>query len=103
MMESVITRDGTSALLQAGGDIVVATVPEYRAQLRELVQAGVRDLVFDLGNTRMIDSCGIGLLMAVHNSLEKVEGKLRIIHASPEINVLFVTMRLNQHITIAED
>ena len=102
-MESVITRDGTNAVLQAGGDLVAATVPEYRSQLRELVQAGIRELVFDLGHARMVDSSGIGLLMAAHNSLERVGGMLRVHHASPEIRELFVAMRLNQHITIVDD
>jgi anti-anti-sigma factor len=103
MMESLVTREGTNAVLQAGGDLVAATVPEFRAQLRELVQGGTRELVFDLAHTKMVDSSGIGLLMAAHNSLEKVGGKLLVVHASPEIRELFTAMRLNQHLTIAED
>jgi anti-anti-sigma factor len=103
MMESTVTRDGTTAVLQAGGDLVSTTVPGLRPVLRDLLQDGVRELVLDLSEARMVDSSGIGLLMAAHNSLEKVGGTLTVVHASPEIRELFTAMRLNQHLTVADD
>ena len=101
-METLVTTEGTKAVLQAGGDLVAATVPSLRPRLRELVQGGIRDLVFDLEHTRMVDSSGIGLIMAAHNSMEKVGGRVHVLHASADIRTLFATMRLNQHIDIAD-
>jgi anti-anti-sigma regulatory factor len=47
------------------------------------------------------DSTGIGLLIAAHNSLRKVGGKLPVIHASPDILELFQTMRIHQHFSVS--
>lgn len=102
-MEATVARDGTKAVLQVGGDLVSSTVPGLRPLLRDLLQEGARELVMDLGAARMVDSSGIGLLMAAYNSLEKVGGTLTVVHASPDIRELFTAMRLNQHLTIIDD
>jgi anti-anti-sigma factor len=58
-------------------------------------------MVLDLANTRMLDSSGIGLLIAAHNSIRKAGGQMSVIHASPEIVDLLRTMRIHQHMTVA--
>ena len=103
MMDSSIVHRETKAVLQAGGDLVSTTVPGLRPILRELLQEGIRELVLDLGQTTMVDSSGIGLLIAAHNSLAKAGGTLTVVHASPEIRELLTSIRLNQHFTVEDD
>jgi anti-anti-sigma factor len=99
-METRIAREGAHALLVLGGDLVAASVPALRERLRELVRDGAAELDLDLANTVMVDSSGIGLLIATHESLQGRGGILRILHASPEIQELFQTMRLGGRITV---
>ncbi|SPE37741.1 hypothetical protein SBA3_2700034 [Candidatus Sulfopaludibacter sp. SbA3] len=83
--------------------VVAATVPELRAKMRRLVEAGVRLLVVDFGNVRMVDSAGIGLLLSAHSTLCKLGGRLSVIHASKEILRLLQSMRMHQHFSVSGD
>ncbi len=97
-----VTRDEDKAVVRPeGSDIVAATVPELRSRMRGILAEGVREMVVDLANVRMVDSCGIGLLISAHNSLRKAGGRLALIHASVELLELFRTMRMHQHFSVS--
>jgi len=87
----------------AGPDVVLATVPELRATMGRLVEAGIRDLVVDFGNVRMIDSGGIGLLISAHSTLSKLGGRLSVIHVSKEILDLLHSVLVDQHFSVTGD
>jgi anti-sigma B factor antagonist len=96
-----VTREENRAVLQPSGDIVAATVPELRSTMRGIVEDGVRDLVVDVADVRMVDSSGIGLLISAYNSLRKVGGRMAVIHASAELLELFQSMRMHQHFSVS--
>jgi anti-sigma B factor antagonist len=48
----------------------------------------------------MVDSVGIGVIIATHNSLNKVGGKLKVTNITKDIYTLFTTMRLDRHFTV---
>ncbi len=98
----VVTREDNKAVVRPAGDnIVAATLPELRLKLREMVDAGVRELVVDLVDVRMVDSSGIGLLMSAFNSLRKVGGQLAVVNASADLLALFQSMRMHQHFSVS--
>ena len=80
---------------------MAATIPDLRSSLRGLINEGVRELVIDLTDILMVDSGGIGLLIAAYNSLRKVGGQFAVIHASDEILQLFQSMRMHQHFSVS--
>jgi anti-sigma B factor antagonist len=97
-----ISRDANRAVIRPPGDtIVAATIPELRQRMRTIVEEGVRDLVIDLDGIRMVDSTGIGLLIAAYNSLRKVGGSLALINASTDLLELFRFMRMHQHFSVS--
>jgi anti-anti-sigma factor len=97
-----VTREENRAVVHPSGDtIVAATLVELRRQMRAIVEEGVRDLVIDLADVRMVDSSGLGLLIAAHNSLRKVGGQLAVIHASHDLLELFRSMRIHQHFSVS--
>jgi anti-anti-sigma factor len=97
-----VRKEENRVVVQPSGDtIVAATVPELRAQVRDIVDRGVRDLVIDLAGVRMVDSSGIGLLIAAHNSMRKLGGQLAVIHASNDLLELFRSMRMHQHFSVS--
>ncbi len=99
-----ITREANKAVVRPAGDgIVAASLPELRLKMREMVEAGVRELVLDLTDVRMVDSSGIGLLISAFNSLRKMGGNFAVIHATPEILELFRSMRMHQHFSVTGD
>ncbi len=102
-MNTNVPEDTARVVVQPAGDVVAAEVPELRSKLRGAVSAGVRELVIDLTNARMVDSTGLGLLISAHNSMRKAGGTLAVIHASREILDLFRTMRMHQHFSVSGD
>lgn len=90
-----------TAVLQPEGDLVVAMLPALRSRLREMVASGIVRLIIDLSGTKTVDSAGIGLLIAAHNSVKKVGGEISVIHASADILELFRTMRIHQCIKVS--
>lgn len=100
-MIEVTQEDGRAVIQPRGEDIVAANAPELRARLRQTLAEGARDVVLDLAEVRMVDSTGIGLLIAAHNSLRKVGGSLAVIHVSGELLELFQSMRIHQHFAVS--
>lgn len=100
MPEKVIIRDGAQAVFILSGSLVATGVPEVRDDMKQLLQLGVTQLVVDLRHAAILDSAGIGCLVAAHNSLSKTGGSLTVKQASPEIYELLCSMRLNRHFTI---
>lgn len=96
-----IVKDGTQATVVMEGDLTAALVPELKPLLKQLIDEGTKQLAFDLSRTGLVDSSGIGLLIAAHNSMGKSGGRLVVTGASPEIVHLFKTMRLDRHFGMA--
>jgi anti-anti-sigma factor len=96
-----VSNEVDIATIDPEGDLVAAKLPVLRSRLRAMVNLGILHLTMDLSGTKMVDSAGIGLLIAAHDSLKKAGGELTVIHASKDILELFRTMRINQHFSVS--
>ena len=76
------------------GDMTAATVPDLQPALRSVLDQGASELVFDLPNAVMLDSSGIGLLIAAANTLARRGGRIRVTNVSADIFRLLQMMRL---------
>jgi len=99
-MEQVIQNE-KQTLIAPGRD-VASYAQELRRNLWSLIEEGVTDVTIDLARVQMIDSIGLGVLIAAHNSLKKKQGRLAIVNVSKEILGLLKTMRLDRHFDIKE-
>jgi anti-sigma B factor antagonist len=72
---------GDTATVVVRGEIDVATAPQLREILHELVQGGSRHIVLDCRALEFLDSSGIGLLMATRKRLG--EGGELVIDSPP--------------------
>ncbi len=94
MANYTIAQNGKNSQVILAGDLTAAVVPELQAALKELVQQGAEEIGFDLAKTVMLDSSGIGLLIAASNSLARRNGKVRVLNVSADILQLLQSMRL---------
>jgi anti-anti-sigma factor len=90
----------TPVILKVERDLVSSHSAELRDHLRSLIGQGTRSVVLDFSHVRMVDSAGLGMLIAAHNSLKKVEGELAVTECSAEILELFRSMRIHQHMRV---
>lgn len=100
---SEVTRQGETVRLAPRCDIVAAAVQELRQELKTLVEEGPRRLVLDCAGVGMVDSVGIGLLIATHNSLKAQGGGLALAHVDEDIASLLKAMRLDKHFELLRD
>lgn len=73
-----------------------------RDMFKERLLAGARIMELDLVRVGSVDSVGIGLLVATHNSLEKVGGSLCLSNVGQDIYQLLTLMRLDKHFSISQ-
>ena len=90
----------TKKNIKLSKDIIASMADDFRKKLRKLVKDGIKDLTIDLRGVEKIDSVGLGVLIAAHNSLKDVGGKLKIKNVSGDIVDLMKTMRLDQHFEV---
>jgi anti-sigma B factor antagonist len=61
-----VHRDGPRVILSVGGEVDLATAPQLRAKLLDLVDNRVGSIVVDLTPVPFIDSTGLSALLAEH-------------------------------------
>jgi anti-anti-sigma factor len=93
---------GADATYHLGQDLVFTVVPEVRQELNQLLKDGATHLIFDLEGVNIVDSTGIGCLVAAHNSLVRRQGSLEVVNVSEDLFDLFQSMRLNKHFSVQQ-
>ena len=86
--------------MKPGKNIVASMVKDFRKKLLKSVESGITDLTLDFTGVEIVDSVGLGVLIAAHNSLNNAGGKLTIKNTSEDICKLFRTMSLDQHFEV---
>jgi anti-anti-sigma factor len=97
-----ILKTDEGVKIEMCADLVSSVVPELRTQALEHLRAGAKSVGVDLKACAMVDSAGIGLLIAIHNSLAKSGGRLKLSGVSEDVRGLFRAMRLDQHFDMAD-
>lgn len=87
--------------VKAGKDIVASAAGDIREKLLKQVNQGISDLTLDLTDVKMVDSIGLGIFIAAHNSMEKTGGKFRIINMSKDIYDIMHMMRLDEYLEVS--
>jgi len=99
---SEIVNQGDQTIIKPGMDIVASMAEDFKAELLSAIDASLDSatLVIDLESVEMVDSIGIGVIIAAHNTLTQSDRKLKVINVSKDVYGLFTTMRLNRRFTI---
>lgn len=92
--------NSNTILVKVETDVVASKSGELREKLRSLAGEGPRNVTLDFSIVRMIDSAGLGMLIAAHNSFKKSGGELAVTRCSNEILELFRSMRIHQHMRV---
>jgi serine/threonine-protein kinase RsbW len=101
MANYVIEHNDRQGSVRLTGDLTAAMIPDLQAGLKEMLKKGASELVFDLASTRMLDSSGMGLLIAAANSMAPSGGKVRVTNVCPDIFRLLESMRLTARLNVS--
>ncbi|MFP4213392.1 MAG: STAS domain-containing protein [Desulfohalobiaceae bacterium] len=94
-------QENQDRLLAPEENIVATRAQDFKQQLQSKLKEPGQGLTVDLAQVEMIDSTGLGVLIAAHNTLQQQGQSLRLIHVSQDLLQLMQTMRLDQHFQIA--
>ncbi len=97
---SEIVKQDNQTIIKPGVDIVASMAEEFKNELLSIINESSGELVIDLQGVEMVDSVGIGVIIASHNTLKQKERQLKIINVAKDVYGLFTTMRLNQRFTV---
>lgn len=100
MADYTLQREQRSLRVKVQGDLTAAIVPPLQASLLAELKTDTDEVVFDLASTRMVDSTGIGLLIAAANSLSGQKGAVRLRNVSRDLVRLFQSMRLTRRLDV---
>jgi len=82
-------------------DIVGSTTYELKQKFADLTKEGQVQITLNLTNVSMIDSLGIGLLVATRNAVRQAEGEFVIINLSDDLTQLFSNMRILEFLNVS--
>jgi len=96
-----LTYDQDVATITVEGLITVDNASKFQQKLDEVKKSDVKKLNIDLAKCQAISSVGIGKLLMFHKDFHQKNKHIEIIKCSMPIYELFMTIKLNQLITIS--
>lgn len=94
MADYTIEKRGNCLRLALAGDLTARVAPSLQIAVREALGPDVKEVVVDLQHAVMLDSSGIGFLIATSNSLSRSGGRIQVTNVSADILKLLQGMRL---------
>lgn len=72
-----------------------------RARTQELLDAGRRHFVLELAEVSIVDSCGVGLMIGLHNQIHAASGGLWLVGVTQFLQKILRMMHLDQYFQVA--
>jgi anti-anti-sigma factor len=90
-------REG-EVVIRPSGELDIATAPTLDGRLRQVADAGAREIVIDLGSLTFIDSTGLRLLLT-WRAASAVDGfALALLPGQPSVQRIFSIAGLEDHL-----
>ncbi|GFK95182.1 Anti-sigma-B factor antagonist [Fundidesulfovibrio magnetotacticus] len=86
-----------SATVRPETNLVASQADAFKSHLKEALSESPGELTVDLSGVTAVDSVGLGVLIAAHNTLAKQGGALRLENVPGDILKLLRAMRLDRH------
>lgn len=87
--------DGKHATLHVGGELDALTAPDLRPTLDDLAERPGRRVVVDLSTLRLIDSSGVGALVALYKRVRANGGSVQFVGVGGQPLAIFKLLRLD--------
>ncbi len=81
----------------------LVSTEDVRNELKPLLTKGNVRLIFDLGNIKFIDSCGIGCIISLIKTAKSNQSEIKLCNISPEVMEIIHLLRLETILNIEKD
>jgi anti-sigma B factor antagonist len=87
-------------IIHLESDFITELVNEFRTAVQNEINAGNTSFTVDFSGTVIIDSMGIGCLVATYNTLKQKGGTLQLSNVPENLKDVFQVMRLDRILPI---
>jgi anti-anti-sigma factor len=92
-----------AARVRVAGELDLATVPQLRAELAALLEAGRCELDLDLDGVTFCDVAGLTVLLRAHDLAVKAGGRLVVHGSCPPLRLMLRVLRPRQAFTMVPE
>ena len=85
-------------VVKPGKELIASKADGITKKLLKKVNEGITRITMDLSAVKKMDSVGLGMIMATHNTLKNAGEGLALIKVSQEISRVFNAMGFGTHI-----
>jgi anti-sigma B factor antagonist len=97
-------KTGSAEILDMQGPLKLGEPEQkFRQKVDELLAAGSRNLVINLAEVPLIDSCGVGALMYAYTTVNRAGGKCKFCAPSKQVNQILKLVLLDRVLEIYEN
>jgi anti-anti-sigma factor len=100
-MKAIRDEDRTTIVLE--GDLTSANLNDFRGITQFEIDRGGKLFCIDFAETEIIDSMGVGCLVATYNSIRHKEGTLKLINVPEHLHEILRIMHLDHIFTVAQE
>ena len=99
-LEIEVERSEGVTTVHVGGELDLASVPQLRSPLTDLVGRGEIHLVVDLGGVTFCDSTALGVFVGAHRRVTSSGGRIEFHEPPPTLRNLLVVSGLDQILNV---
>lgn len=94
------TNDENQIIISLEADFTSDLLNDFRSIVQEEIDNGISSFTIDFTDTSIIDSMGIGCLVATYNTLKQKGGVLQLSNVPENLKDVFQVMRLDRILPI---
>jgi anti-sigma B factor antagonist len=95
-MNHVLVSENGAAMLCVRGELDALSCPELRAVLDTVAAMGKCTVTVDLSELRLIDSSGVGVMVALYKRVRANGGEVKFVGVTAQPLVIFKLLRLDR-------
>ena len=95
-----VKKNQTKKNVRLGKDIVASKAESLNKKLYKIIDQGILELTLDFVNVKSVDSVGLSVIAAAHNTLNNSGAKLLLRNVPDDIDTLLDALGLNKHFEI---
>jgi anti-sigma B factor antagonist len=81
-------------VLDLEGNLALESNAQFRKHVTDIIDAGARKLIVNMARVKYMDSSGMGELISCYTTLQRVSGRIKLLHLSDRLQYLLVITKL---------
>jgi anti-sigma B factor antagonist len=81
-------------VLDLEGNLALESNAQFRKHVAGAIDAGARKLIVNLARVKYMDSSGLGELISCYTTLQRMSGRIKLLHLSDRLQYLLVITKL---------